>query len=214
MHGGFLLIIGGLKGLLEDIEEIANRPACSGEFKSAWSAKRLLIIGDFNYHLPLENKVLPELGLIDIWREVRGSPARSYDVVSPGITWEGGNAWWLPFDNRRMRLDRAVVLRGMRDYVPSKIEVTFNKRIPRESVLWGLWSLYPSDHYGLLVQLDRCSSDETSRGFQGREFRLTREEALFPMNPGGRTIKQIIQMRVGFVLVVVVLIVAFVKMLL
>jgi endonuclease/exonuclease/phosphatase family metal-dependent hydrolase len=193
-----------LAKLFSDINSIAHKS--SEAFKQAFGKKRLLIIGDFNYHLPIENRVLSQLNFIDIWREVKGSTVTNgYQLEHQGVTWDGSNAWWLPFDNRKMRLDRAVVPKGIQGYKPSKIEITFKPRIPGQSVLWGLWSLFPSDHYGLMVQLDPV--EETPEGFQGREFKLSKEEEKNLMNPGGRTIKQIILIRIIFVLTVLSLLV-------
>ena len=62
-------------------------------------------MGDFNYHLPTETQHVYQAGFVDCWRQVHGRGRQ-------GTTWDGDNVWWLPFDNRRMRLDRIVVPAG------------------------------------------------------------------------------------------------------
>lgn len=48
----------------------------------------------------------------------------------------------LPFDNRRMRLDR-IAINSRSDLQAESIRITCNQKIDNS------WYLYPSDHFGL-----------------------------------------------------------------
>jgi hypothetical protein len=66
-------------------------------------------MGDFNLHAPGETQALSDAGLVDAWREVHGADEGS---EKQGVSWEGSRCWWLPFDNRTMRLGECVFRRG------------------------------------------------------------------------------------------------------
>lgn len=79
-------------------------------------------------------------GFYDAWIEACGD--------DQGYTWDpklnGLIKWFLPFDNRRMRLDRILVKNNSFIKVGS-VSMGFTQKIP------GTLFLYPSDHFGLTM---------------------------------------------------------------
>ena len=75
--------------------------------ENAISNKNVIILGDFNYHLQDETQNIYKNGFSDLWLE----PGHHYQM-SP-YTWDGQKnsmiTAFLPFDNRRMRLDRIIL---------------------------------------------------------------------------------------------------------
>ena len=82
-------------------------------------------------------------GFYDAWLEVEK------DRV--GYTWDPKMnsviGWFLPFDNRRMRLDRILVKQNSR-IKPTSMTIDFTNKIPNTI------TLFPSDHFGLTMSFD------------------------------------------------------------
>lgn len=79
----------------------------------------------------------------DAWMELEKS--------KEGFTWDPKInpiiGWFLPFDNRRMRLDR-ILIKQNSHIKPRKITIDFSEKIP------NTWILFPSDHFGLTLTFD------------------------------------------------------------
>ena len=79
-------------------------------------------------------------GFYDSWIELEGN--------KQGYTWDPKVnkliKWFLPYDNRRMRLDRILVKNGSK-IRPKTISFDFNNKIPNSLFL------FPSDHFGLTM---------------------------------------------------------------
>ena len=59
-----------------------------------------------NFHYPFETEVIYNFNFIDVWLEKHGD-------IDPGYTWDAKTnrliKFMLPYDNRRMRLDRIMI---------------------------------------------------------------------------------------------------------
>merc|ERR1719242_2516196 len=71
---------------------ISKMPSASPLFLSTVAKQRICIMGDFNYHLPVENKFPYDLGYVDCWRDIFGGS----EDPSAGYTWDGRKVWYLP----------------------------------------------------------------------------------------------------------------------
>jgi len=164
--------------------------------------KRVIILGDFNYHLPVETKFIYDLGYIDVWRHLHGTTEEAEDR---GVTWEGHKSPYLLFDNRRMRLDRAIVPQGALRFFPKEMTVFGTEPVPNVRTFWPNGLLH-SDHYGIRVVMTApppprsTSKDDDDEGVSD-EVRLTSKyvpsarEKISPHWTGYRTIQQIKMIR-------------------
>ena len=114
----------------------------------------LVVMGDCNFHREAENAAIPKG-----WSEI---PA----VVGLGNTWDYQRNTMLPkmLPSRNMyntvwdsamRLDRVLVHGNVLDWGFTEARLFANERIHKESECTQSWQayLYPSDHYGLLVEI-------------------------------------------------------------
>lgn len=144
---------------------------------------RIIFLGDLNLHLRGETAVLLRNGFLDCWVELKGD-----DV---GYTWDpqvnGMINMVLPFDNRRMRLDRIAVSNGS-DLKAESISIFANQKLE------GSWYLYPSDHFGLEATFSIRPLPFTKPIYQHDLDRMENDTTT-----GFRTIRTISLMRLGLV---------------
>lgn len=169
-----------LKGLMQAIKT----PPCEvpAQYHECFAQKRVCIMGDFNYHLPTETQHIYRAGYIDCWRQVHDN-----EPAADGATWDGANTWWLPFDNRRMRLDRIVIPADCL-YHPVACAVFAQNPIPNARAAVPFYSVMPSDHYGLSVCLrprggapastTTCTADRTRNNRTMRKIIIMRVVAI------------------------------------
>eukprot|EP00658_Telonema_sp_P-2_P035304 TRINITY_DN2569_c0_g1_i3.p1 TRINITY_DN2569_c0_g1~~TRINITY_DN2569_c0_g1_i3.p1 ORF type:complete len:204 (-),score=27.21 TRINITY_DN2569_c0_g1_i3:307-918(-) len=161
---------------------------------------KVCIMGDFNFHSPGENVAIWENGYVDVWRELRGASARA---ERQGLSWQGSRCWWLPFDDRAMRLDR-VILGAKSTARPVSIELFGAPAIPQArccGALDWLFPVYPSDHLGLVMELELDGAHENPRPrYVAQPYELS--ESCRPFQ--GRTFREIVCMRIGAVVLAVV----------
>ncbi|KRW98677.1 Endonuclease/exonuclease/phosphatase [Pseudocohnilembus persalinus] len=85
--------------------------------KSALQNNNIVAQGDLNLHNNIENNYIYQTGFIDTWIEKHGLGKQSEEQ---GYTWDPTQnsmiRMILPFDNRRMRLDR-ILLRQESNYL-------------------------------------------------------------------------------------------------
>lgn len=105
--------------------------------EDALNHNNILMLGDFNFHHPCENKNLESLKFDDLWLERHSHFS--------GITWDPSTNSLInviyPFDDRKMRLDR-ICLRPSTQVDLKEIMLTADRPM-------GKSFLYPSDHYAL-----------------------------------------------------------------
>lgn len=121
------------------LKEIANFNT-DKSIREAFENENIIILGDLNLHLIHETAKIYLMNYYDSWLEVEGDKL--------GYTWDPMMnkliGWFLPFDNRRMRLDRILVRSGSK-IRPKGISIDFNEKIPNSLFL------FPSDHFGLTM---------------------------------------------------------------
>lgn len=104
----------------------------------------IMMLGDTNFHCLCESLTNYELGFFDPWIELKYPE-------NEGATWDPKTNKFtsalLPFDNRRMRLDRIFVNMKRKNLMFEDLEVVAKEGIG----CFTLWAeVRPSDHYGLL----------------------------------------------------------------
>ena len=75
-------------------------------FREAIKNNNIIILGDFNYNLPLETNEIYRHGFIDLWYELKPSEEKDYTydpLENPMML------IYEPFDDRRLRLDRIAL---------------------------------------------------------------------------------------------------------
>ena len=140
-----------LAKILEGLRSYSNLDdAFLDHFKAAVSNKNVIIMGDLNFHLKLENKLVLDHDFIDLWTETNeAADGYSWDSLKNPLI----NAI-LPFDNRRMRLDRIMFLEGSKLFgvrPDEKMEIFGNKKVFRKRKMSYLMG---SDHFGLCVKIE------------------------------------------------------------
>lgn len=99
--------------------------------------KNVFLLGDLNLHFPGESRILEHSSFNDCWLERRSHfDGLSWDAQTNSMT-----KWMLPFDNRRMRLDRICIKDS------TQIDLDDIELIGKENA--GRALLSPSDHYGI-----------------------------------------------------------------
>lgn len=138
-----------LSQIIQALNEYSNKSdPFYNDFVDAVTNKNVIIMGDLNFHLKSENSLVYELNLIDLWSETHDQE---------GFTWDAQNNslinFMLPFDNRRMRLDRIFFLEGSKLFwtIPvEKMEIFGREKVfPHKSLSF----LMGSDHFGLKVKI-------------------------------------------------------------
>lgn len=118
-------------------------------FREAYRANNILILGDLNYHMISETLNIYTNKFADLWLEQTPLPSDE-----KGYTWDPNTnrmiKFILPFDDRRMRLDR-IILKNGANFSLESVRRFGEDKVP------GRWNLYPSDHYGLMVTLKMFS---------------------------------------------------------
>jgi len=202
------------KQQLENIDNLLQEwSRDDAEDKTLASAIRkgnVLLLGDLNLHLVGETENLWDLGYKDLWLE-------KY-FHEDGYTWDpnlnGLIANWLLLDNRRMRLDR-ICIKASEQLKLRDIKIFANRNLPNSA-------LFPSDHFGLLAELDFVEGGARSSDIQGAhrmrgDFLLPSSRAInlsstgyygapMPSNEkwttGFRTITQIVAYRTALLLLI------------
>jgi hypothetical protein len=97
--------------------------------------------------LPCETSIIYENGYHDSWLDLYSLPSSNDEEKKLGNTWDPfRNALinaMLPFDDRRMRLDRMLMKQGCDSIICTDLQIFGDESI-------GL-CLYPSDHFGLIA---------------------------------------------------------------
>lgn len=106
--------------IVERLKEARNL-SLDKEIREAFERKNIVLLGDLNLHLINETLMVYKYEFYDVWLELEKEKA--------GYTWDPKNnsmiGWFLPFDNRRMRLDRILVKQNSR-IKPKQISIDFS----------------------------------------------------------------------------------------
>ncbi|CAI2374834.1 unnamed protein product [Moneuplotes crassus] len=166
--------------MVENMERTLLEHQCeiTEEIADAISKNNIIILGDLNLHHPNEISLIESVGLYDLWLEKHSH--------NDGITWDPSKNRlinvMLPFDNRRMRLDRICMLESKQMSI-SDITMFADQRISK-------CYLYPSDHFGLRAELI------LGKPFKPKDNRHKREMKKIAKETQYRSIKCIIALRI------------------
>jgi hypothetical protein len=99
---------------ISQIEAFCSEPSLKKYLNLALTQKNIILMGDLNLHLPIETNILLQNDYSDLWLETEPIRETFQKKQHPlGFTWDPVKntfiKYWLPFDNRRMRLDRIAV---------------------------------------------------------------------------------------------------------
>ncbi len=113
----------------------------------AWDAGQVFISGDLNLHGVDETGLVYKHGFEDVWLNLRGS--------EEGFTWDAQRnsliQLLLPFDNRRMRLDRMLAVGDKQPPLfPARISIFADVPLPVSTLFKRV---HMSDHFGLKTML-------------------------------------------------------------
>lgn len=176
-----------LRNLCAAIDKSAQAPSASELLRdTVLTQRRFCILGDFNLHQRRETGLLADLGLVDVYRLIHGG---SEAAEAAGITWESSTLWWLPFDDRRMRLDRVVLPNGCVNMRPTSCEIIAQSLIPGTK-------LRCSDHFGLLTEFALGRNGAENFVLPPLPYVPNPLEQRDPKGTGGRTIQQIVTIRI------------------
>ena len=158
---------------------------CYEYFKSAVLNKNIIIMGDLNFHMKSEDKLLIDNELLDLWTET--------NELENGYTWDSMRnnliKFWV-FDNRRMRLDRIMITEGSTLFYKlsnEKMELFGTKKVfPKRKLSY----LMGSDHFGLKVKIG-ISKNPGKNDHIGKTKIIYNQDyfAKLPKNDGFRTVK-------------------------
>ena len=182
-----------LDNILKGLNSYANKDDPYYEsFKSAVSSKNIIIMGDLNFHLKSEDQRLVENDLIDFWIETNKSEGYSWDSTKNGLI-----QLMLPFDNRRMRLDRILMTEGSKLF--RKIPGENKKVFPHKKISY----LMGSDHFGLKFKVGLNENPEDDTMIVGKTKIIFNQEYFekLPKHDGFRSERAIIVYRVIVVLI-------------
>lgn len=168
-----------------------------GLIREAVDRGNVFITGDLNLHALGETDIVYENGLQDIWMNLH--------KLKEGYTWDSKSNSMirlvLPFDNRRMRLDRMLSLpiNPKTDFIPSEMSITHQEPLTTIKAPVLGTHLCLSDHYGLQMSLTPRKPGPLPEAFN---YYLHRSGILLgrsPSSTGYRTISQIIAIRISLI---------------
>ena len=139
-----------LQNILQSIKTYENVPKSDfSSFERAVLNNNIIIMGDLNLHNFQEEKLIEMNGYVDLWTETSKN--------DPGYTWDSLKNCLinvrLPFDNRRMRLDRILLKEGslLFDIKENEKMKIFGTNLIDKGKIWSY--LNSSDHFGLFIEL-------------------------------------------------------------
>ncbi|CAK8990143.1 Hypothetical protein SCF082_LOCUS2110 [Durusdinium trenchii] len=143
-----------------------------------------VLMGDLNFHYLCEDSTILENHLLDLWAESHFDEGSG--TIDEGYTYDSQTNLMVPRyvvgENRRMRLDRILCSRAFfeRFQVANKCRLWAQQPINERETLWI------SDHYGLVVDLQRRrGSSYTAWSFVGRAPRHLAHMAVHAVTGAG-----------------------------
>lgn len=175
-----------------DILNPLHQKAC-GLIREAVSRGNVYLTGDLNLHCLGETDIIYDNGFQDIWLNLHNT--------KDGVTWDGQKnpliRMVLPFDNRRMRLDRMISLpiTPSTDFEPTAMKITHTDPIASITAPLIGTRLCISDHYGLMMTLSHKQAHTTHAVFDYYTHRQSLLAGRQPATTGYRTMTAILAIR-------------------
>lgn len=122
---------------------------CSSEGWNDW-----VILGDFNFENFGENASIDKKISIDVWKELKKDETPTFDAEKNHlIYWQG-----IQRSEVKYRLDRVVMSRNPKGYIPKDIQLVLNKPFSEtdpDVKVNNPEHFYPSDHFGYIVIIEK-----------------------------------------------------------
>jgi len=119
-----------------------------------------VIMGDLNLHYQFEDAVVIENKFIDAWAQTHFSDIHPFDDGNEGYTFDAVKnsliPYYIPGECRQMRLDRILFSNGFPAFAITACTIWANQPIKSDNYL------FPSDHFGLFIDLITNVTDKNS----------------------------------------------------
>lgn len=162
-----------IKQIFENITHYKNESDPDlDRFSSAINKQNVILLGDLNFHHDFEDEYAQKLGFLDLWVETM--------EFEDGFTWDPLENPLinvrLPFDNRRMRLDRILLKENAWNFniqEQEKMIIFGNKKVYQDKCCSYLM---PSDHFGLKIKL--FLREEEKFHFSRKKLKIQRKNVM------------------------------------
>jgi endonuclease/exonuclease/phosphatase family metal-dependent hydrolase len=135
-----------------------------------------VIMGDLNLHYQFEDAVVIDNNLIDAWAQTHFSQIHPFNDGNEGYTFDTVKnsliPYYIPGECRQMRLDRILFSRGFPAFALTPCALWANEPIKSDNYL------FPSDHFGLFIDLVTHSTDNNIKTMPMGEPDPSAEEIL------------------------------------
>jgi endonuclease/exonuclease/phosphatase family metal-dependent hydrolase len=135
-----------------------------------------VIMGDLNLHYQFEDAVVVDNNLIDAWAQTHFSRIDSYNDENEGYTFDAVKnsliPCYIPGERRQMRLDRILFSREFPAFAITPCTIWANEPIKVGNYL------FPSDHFGLFIDIVTDLKDDTRKAMSLGEPDPSAEEIL------------------------------------
>jgi endonuclease/exonuclease/phosphatase family metal-dependent hydrolase len=135
-----------------------------------------VIMGDLNLHYQFEDAVVVDNELIDAWAQTHFSRIHPFDDKNEGYTFDAMKntliPYYIPGECRQMRLDRILFSRRFPAFAITPCTLWANEPVKSGNFL------FPSDHFGLFIDLVTNVKDDTKQIISMSEPDPSAEELL------------------------------------
>jgi endonuclease/exonuclease/phosphatase family metal-dependent hydrolase len=135
-----------------------------------------VIMGDLNLHYQFEDSVVVDNNLIDAWAQTHFSQIEPFNDGNEGYTFDTVKnsliPYYIPGECRQMRLDRILFSREFPAFALAPCALWANEPINSNNYL------FPSDHFGLFIDLVTHSTDNSRQTMSMGEPDSSAEEIL------------------------------------
>ncbi len=120
-----------------------------------------VIMGDLNLHYQFEDSVVIDNELVDAWAQTHFSRIHPFNDNNEGYTFDAVKntliPYYIPGEQRQMRLDRILFSREFPAFAISPCAIWANEPVKSDNYL------FPSDHFGLFIDLVTDVTDDNMR---------------------------------------------------
>mmetsp|Transcript_5171 Transcript_5171/g.12103 ORF Transcript_5171/g.12103 Transcript_5171/m.12103 type:complete len:387 (-) Transcript_5171:221-1381(-) len=120
-------------------------------------AKAFFILGDLNVYSNSEDGMIVRNGMLDLWAETHFTGTAPFNDLDPGFTFDSQTNLmiprYVPGHTRRMRLDRILMREHSLLRPHSKCTIWANESVDPQHP-----EVFPSDHYGLSIEVARATA--------------------------------------------------------
>jgi endonuclease/exonuclease/phosphatase family metal-dependent hydrolase len=136
-----------------------------------------VIMGDLNLHYQFEDAIVIDNKFIDAWAQTHFSHTYPFNDENEGYTFDAVKnsliPYYIPGERRQMRLDRILFSRGFPAFAITPCTIWANEPIRSGNYL------FPSDHFGLFIDIVTDLTDDSRKTISLGEPDPTAEEILY-----------------------------------